>query len=68
MKITLFYIGEDSHSRPVYKDTDGNLWKDTDPRAHVPASIYSVKGNILEGDPDRILHAVVRFKPKRITW
>lgn len=62
------YIGRDALFRPVYKDECGTLYKDTDPRAHVPASLYFVKENVLEGAPDRVFNEAVRFKPKRITW
>ena len=40
-KVSMKYLGMDSWSRPVYQDENGKLWKDTDPRAHVPASLYS---------------------------
>ena len=38
--VTMNYIGFDSHDRPVYKDEAGNLWKDTDPRSHVPHRFF----------------------------
>lgn len=68
MKKILTYIGEDSHSLPVYRDTDGMLYKDTDPRAHVPAALYSVKGDNLEDDLGAVLLTAVKFVPKRKTW
>ena len=37
--VTMNYIGIDSHGRPVYKDENGKLWKDTDPRSHVPPAL-----------------------------
>lgn len=67
-KKTLTYIGRDSRFRPVYEDSHGNLYKDTDPRSHVPASLYSIRGNDREGVPDRVFNGAVRFSPKRITW
>lgn len=68
MKKILTYIGEDSRSLPVYRDTEGHLYKDTDPRAHVPATLYSIKGNTLEGDLGAMLLTTVKFVPKRKVW
>lgn len=34
--ITLKYLGQDSWSRPVYKDESGRIWKDVDPYSGVP--------------------------------
>ena len=49
MAVTMNYIGMDSHSRPVYEDEAGSLWKDTDPRSHVPPSLYTALNNALDG-------------------
>lgn len=62
------YIGMDSWSRPVYSDENGKLWKDTDPRAHVPASLASALNNSFDGEPDLPFHGDAKFIPKRITW
>lgn len=67
-KLLLTYVGEDSYFRPVYKDKKENLYKDTDPRVHVPASLYSIKGNSLEGELGEMLRISVKFVPKRKTW
>lgn len=66
----LTYIGMDSWSRPVYQDEAGELWKDTDPRSHVPASLYSALNNAFDGEPDLPFPAGKKFKllPKRVTW
>ena len=46
----LRYIGMDKHASPVYKDEEtGQKWKDTDPRSHVPPSLYSTAFNAFEG-------------------
>lgn len=68
--IPLTYVGMDSWSRPVYEDPDGRLWKDTDPRSHVPASLYSACNNALDGEPDCPWPFRKPFKllPKRRTW
>lgn len=48
MKKILTYIGEDSHSRPVYRDEDGVLYKDSDPWSYVPAAlVYSKEKNVV---------------------
>lgn len=62
------YKGMDSLSRPVYMDGSGNLWKDTDPRAHVPASLCSAHDNAFEGKPDLPFRGRARFVPSRKTW
>lgn len=68
MKKTLTYISEDSRSRPVYRDEDGVLYKDSDPRPHVPATLYAVVGNDIEGELGTMLLTAVKFVPKRKTW
>lgn len=65
----LYYVGTDSWSRPVYEDREtGALWKDTDPRAHVPASLYSAVCNEFDGEPDCPIKGSFRLLPKRKTW
>lgn len=68
--VSLTYIGMDSWNRPVYKDENGKLWKDTDPRSHVPASLYSALGNSFDGEPDMPfpIHNKFKLLPKRVTW
>lgn len=62
------YLGSDSWSRPVYKDEQGKLWKDTDPRKHVPPSICSALNNEFEGEPDCPFLGVAVLLPERKTW
>lgn len=66
----LTYLGMDSHERPVYQSESGILWKDTDPRRHVPPSLYTALHNTFEGEPDLPWPLQARFKliPKRKTW
>lgn len=66
--VTMNYIGFDSHGRPVYEDEAGNLWKDTDPRSHVPPSLCSALNNAFDGEPDIPFHGKLKLLPKRITW
>lgn len=67
-KVSMKYLGMDSWSRPVYQDENGKLWKDTDPRAHVPASLYSALNNEFDGEPDMPFHGSAKFLEKRVTW
>lgn len=66
--ITMKYIGTDSHSRPVYEDETGKLWKDTDPRSHVPPSLCSALNSAFDGEPDTPFRGEFKLLPKRITW
>lgn len=65
----LRYIGMDRHARPVYRDEEtGQKWKDTDPRSHVPASLYSTAFNTFGGEPERPIRGEYMLLPKRKTW
>ena len=67
-KTTMTYIGMDSWSRPVYKDENGMFWKDTDPRSHVPPSLYSAANNVFDGKPNIPFRGRAVLLPKRKTW
>ena len=62
------FLGWDSKQRPVYSDENGKLWKDTDPRSHVPASLYSTLNNEFEGKPEKLFRGATKFSPRRMTW
>ena len=65
----LVYVGQDSWSRPVYKDSaTGKLWKDVDPRADRPASLYLACNNEFDGEPDCPIHDDYELLPYRMTW
>lgn len=73
--IHLWYIGRDSHSRPVYRDEQGKLWKDVNPRADCSAKLCSVLDNAFDGEPDTPMEYMehyqnvkVHFIPKRDIW
>lgn len=66
--VVMTYVGMDLWDRPVYKDEGGNLWKDTDPRSHVPASLYSALNNEFDGEPDMPFRGKAKLLPKRRTW
>lgn len=66
--MTMRYIGMDSHNRPVYQDENGKLWKDTDPRSHVPPSLLSASNNAFDGEPGLPYRGSFQLLPKRVTW
>ena len=65
---TLKYKGRDSHSRPVYEDMHGKLWKDTDSRKGREKALYSVVNNEIQGEPLWPMKLSIRceFLPGRI--
>lgn len=74
-KLELTHIGNDSWDRPVYKDQNGKLWKDVDPRASREPELCTVYQNIFDGEPDTPMCYInkykdvqVEFKPNRVTW
>lgn len=69
-RLVLTYIGTDSWSRPVYEDTAGKLYVDTDPRAHRAPAICTKYQNQFEGEPDTPIADDVQivFSPQRYTW
>lgn len=73
--IHLWHIGRDSHSRPVYKDEQGKLWKDVNPKADCPVKLCSTLDNAFDGEPDTPMEYMehyqnvkVHFIPKRDIW
>lgn len=73
--IHLWHIGRDSHGRPVYKDEQGKLWKDVNPKEYCPAKLCSALDNAFDGEPDTPMeyieyyqNAKVHFIPERDTW
>ena len=75
MKMTLIYIGMDSCDRPVYKDENGRLWKDVDPRSNREPDLCTSYNNEFEGEPDTNMcymksynDVEVEFISHRVTW
>ncbi len=71
----LKFLGRDSWDRPVYKDNNGVIWKDVEPRADREANLCTSVDNELDGEPDigmKYLKAyqnvLVIFEPKRDVW
>lgn len=50
-KTDLTFIGVDSWDRPVYRDTNGRLWKDITLGSDMP-DLYSACYNDFDGEPD----------------
>lgn len=73
--LILQYIGNDDWSRPVYKDDDGKLFVDTDPRCVYP-NLCTKSGNDFYGEPDTPIRYIKKYKdvenitfiPGRKTW
>ena len=42
MKKTLTYIGRDDWSRPLYRDENGRIWVDVDPRSDYAPHICTI--------------------------
>ena len=70
MTVKMTYIGMDDWDRPVYRDEAERLWKDTDPRPHVPASLSRALNDEFHGEPCTPfpLRDKPVFLPKRKTW
>lgn len=74
-ELILNYIGNDDWHRPVYKTNEGRLFLDIDPRC-VYASLHTLSGNNLYGEPEMPIYAMEQYKdienivfvPERKTW
>lgn len=71
----LKYLGRDSWDRPVYRDDEGILWKDVDPRAGGRANLCTSVDNEFDGEPDtdmkyfeKYRDVSVIFVPERDVW
>lgn len=73
--IKFTFIGNDSYNRPVYKNENGTLFVDVDPRKDHEPKICTKYQNAFDGEPDTPIdcitaycNAEIEFIPKRITW
>lgn len=65
----LKFCGMDGWARPVYKDEDGKLYVDTDPRPDREPCICTKNNNEFEGEPcDPVDTDYISFVPIRVTW
>lgn len=67
-KLTLTYIGLDSRERPVYQDTDGKLFVDTDSRAYRSPRICTKYQNNFDGEPDTPIEYIERYKDLEVKF
>lgn len=71
----LKFLGRDSWDRPVYKDNNGIIWKDVEPRVDREANLCTSVDNEFDGEPDTGMkylkayqNVLVIFEPKRDVW
>lgn len=71
----LKHMGRDSWDRPVYRDDEGILWKDVDPRVDRKPNLCTSVGNEFDGEPDtgmeyfeKYQNISVVFVPERDVW
>lgn len=74
-KLVLQYISNDKYNRPVYKDENGNLFVDTDPRKDRYPQLCTKLNNAFDAEPDAPIRFIKRysdvkfiFKPERVVW
>lgn len=66
--IILKYLGQDSWSRPVYKDESGRIWKDADPYSGTPEVLCSATNNDFDGEPDMPMGVLPHYQVVRIIF
>ena len=67
MKKTLTYIGRDDWSRPLYRDENGRIWVDVDPRSDYAPCLCPITDTGEPCDPMRP-DIEVEFVPRRDVW
>ena len=63
-KLILTFVGEDSWNRPVYKDEEGNLFKDTN-LGNGNLALCTVYGGF-EGEPDTPIEYIKKYQDIKI--
>ncbi len=73
--VHLKFIGTDSWDRPVYREENGTLWKDLDPRAKTKPNLCTSVNNAFDGEPDTNMRYLKKYKdvtpvfePERFVW
>ncbi|MGF6990425.1 hypothetical protein M2150_001686 [Lachnospiraceae bacterium PM6-15] len=61
-ELVLGYVGEDRLNHPTYKDQNNCLWKDLGMGSNETPTLYSVIGNVIDGDPYKPLPESVPFR------
>lgn len=74
-ELVLTFIGMDSWDRPVYKESDGMLWKDVSQIKDNKPDLCTSVNNEFDGEPDDNMRYMekydgvkVKFVPARVTW
>lgn len=67
MKKTLTYIGRDHWSRPLYRDENGRIWVDVEPRSNYAPCLHTITDVGEPCDPMRS-DIEVEFYPCRDVW
>lgn len=67
MEKTLTYKGRDGWSRPVYRDENGRVWVDTDPRSDRTPQLCTITDAGEPCDPMRP-DVEITFVPCRDVW
>ena len=67
MKKTLTYIERDDWSRPLYRDENGRIWVDVDPRSDYAPCLCTITDTGEPCDPMRP-DIEVEFVPRRDVW
>ena len=66
-KKKLTYIGRDDWSRPLYRDENGRIWVDVEPRSDYAPCLCTITGVGEPCDPMRP-DIEVEFVPRRDVW
>ena len=66
-KKTLTYVGRYSWSRPLYRDENGRIWVDVDPRSDYAPCLCTITDTGEPCDPMRP-DIEVEFVPRRDVW
>lgn len=67
MKKTLTHVGRDDWSRPLYRDENGRIWVDVEPRSNYTPCLCTITDVGEPCDPMRP-DIEVEFVPRRDVW
>ena len=67
MKKTLTHVGRDHWSRPLYRDENGRIWVDVEPRSKYTPCLCTITDVGEPCDPMRP-DIEVEFVPRRDVW
>lgn len=64
----LKHIGRDLWDRPVYRDDEGILWKDVDPKADRNPNLCTSAGNEFDGEPDTGMEYFEKYRDVSVVF